>query len=743
MVMGEAGTAMAAQSAKGITAIASEAKSSGSVTNGSASNAASESTDEEAQLAAYAGGYVSSSSNGDVNYSIWGWAKKVEIYINGSKVKTLSYSEEQNVDYSDSFTGVAGGKYTIKAVVYDEDGVKSTSDIGTTEVSSSKISSITASSSVRNSGKGYYMAGSVQICIEYSNLNSSLHTKYEVYRSVKKNSGYEKIYSGETGDTYTEYYYDNTAKIGKTYYYKIKMIRESGAYLKSSKVIQTSNISKVKVEANPRIGYVSTYSNIDMDGNLEGICVSFSADGAANRFDIYRSTNRGSGYKKLKTVYTTSYIDKNVRRGKTYYYKVVPKYYDKNSGKVISGKISESVGARYIMSSAAPILEQASKTSIKVDWYEGVQSTSGVVYEIWYKRGDVSSSVYKKATTVKAQGGKYMTQNHTYMLRGLAPSGSYDVKIRTVKKSAGVEKYEETNTSSLTMGYTESVVVMGAELRKTSLTGGNKTLVQYYRLSWQKDWGASGYIISAYNNYTGKDEIIKRIKSGKTTSYTFRNVSTKSKGVKYSNVYVTPYKGKATGDKAECSGINMLASSARIKAVKKSGKAVKITWAAVKGASSYEVYRTSALGVSDLLGTTSKTYMLDTQVTTTLGYSYYVVAQSNFSGISSSSSMMTDEYKHTLSVPSIKSVKNSSSKKAVLTWNSVENAKYYVVYRSTSKKGTYKRVGSTTSETLTYTDKKLKKGKTYYYKIVATTVSDIGVNSRSKASTAKSVRITK
>lgn len=54
---------------------------------------------------------------------------------------------------------------------------------------------------------------------------------------------------------------------------------------------------------------------------------------------------------------------------------------------------------------------------------------------------------------------------------------------------------------------------------------------------------------------------------------------------------------------------------------------------------------------------------------------------------------------------------------ANITWKSVYNVDGYNVYRSTSKNGTYKKVGSSTSTS--YTDKGLTKGKTYYYKVAA------------------------
>lgn len=63
----------------------------------------------------------------------------------------------------------------------------------------------------------------------------------------------------------------------------------------------------------------------------------------------------------------------------------------------------------------------------------------------------------------------------------------------------------------------------------------------------------------------------------------------------------------------------------------------------------------------------------------------------------------------------IKSLASKKSKQAVLKWNKVKGASQYEVYRSTSKKGKYKKI-ATTKKT-TYTDKKLKGKKKYYYKV--------------------------
>lgn len=65
-------------------------------------------------------------------------------------------------------------------------------------------------------------------------------------------------------------------------------------------------------------------------------------------------------------------------------------------------------------------------------------------------------------------------------------------------------------------------------------------------------------------------------------------------------------------------------------------------------------------------------------------------------------------------------VKNSSKKAATVSWKKVKGATGYVVYRATKKNGKYKAVKKITKgSTIKYTNKKLKKKKTYYYKVRA------------------------
>jgi hypothetical protein len=103
-----------------------------------------------------------------------------------------------------------------------------------------------------------------------------------------------------------------------------------------------------------------------------------------------------------------------------------------------------------------------------------------------------------------------------------------------------------------------------------------------------------------------------------------------------------------------------------------------------------------------------------------------------------------DETTPSVTTPSKATISKAVSadyNKAKITWKKVSGANGYIVYRATSKSGTYKAVKTITkAATTSYTDTKLTTGKTYYYKVAAYTTSD-GKKITGEKSAAKAVKI--
>lgn len=77
------------------------------------------------------------------------------------------------------------------------------------------------------------------------------------------------------------------------------------------------------------------------------------------------------------------------------------------------------------------------------------------------------------------------------------------------------------------------------------------------------------------------------------------------------------------------------------------------------------------------------------------------------------------------------SVKSISCKTVKISWKKAKGAKGYQIYRATKQNGRYKKV-KTTKGTV-YTDKNLKQGKRYYYKIRAYADNRMGKHSKAKS----------
>lgn len=99
--------------------------------------------------------------------------------------------------------------------------------------------------------------------------------------------------------------------------------------------------------------------------------------------------------------------------------------------------------------------------------------------------------------------------------------------------------------------------------------------------------------------------------------------------------------------------------------------------------------------------------------------------------------------KVTVKKATIKSVKNSKAKKAAVTIKAVNGAEGYEISYSTSKKFTKDTTKVVTVSKTKATISKLKKGKTYYFKVRAYKTNSIGRKIYGKASAIKQVKIKK
>ena len=149
------------------------------------------------------------------------------------------------------------------------------------------------------------------------------------------------------------------------------------------------------------------------------------------------------------------------------------------------------------------------------------------------------------------------------------------------------------------------------------------------------------------------------------------------------------------------------------------GKPV-ISWNEIDGAVAYKVYRsTSSSKNYKLITTVNEPAYSDTSVAAGKSYYYKVVA------VGQNTESAQSAYKKATgrcAIPEL-SVQTASSGKPNLSWNKIEGAKKYEIYRSTNG-GSFKKLTTTTK--ITYTDSKASGGSAYTYKVRALGASSSG-----------------
>ena len=232
------------------------------------------------------------------------------------------------------------------------------------------------------------------------------------------------------------------------------------------------------------------------------------------------------------------------------------------------------------------------------------------------------------------------------------------------------------------------------------------------KLTWNKVEGASKYKVYRSTKESSGYSLLS------TTTGTSLTNSSAVVGTQY---YYYVVAVNANGDTSAKSNkvtrvCDLPRPELKIAVVASTGK-LKLTWDAVEGATKYQVYRSTDGGESySLLKTTTGTSLTNTSITAGNKYYYKVKAiHSNSNANSAYSSVKSGTCD--LPRPTVKIAVVSSTGKLKLTWEKVEGATKYEVYRSTDGGESYSLLKSTTGTSLTNTS--ITAGNKYYYKVKA------------------------
>ena len=515
---------------------------------------------------------------------------------------------------------------------------------------------------------------------------------YLIYRKDSEDGKYNQIGKVTSGKTLT--YTDTVKSNNKTYTYKVQAYNTNngrqgvGAY-SSTKSAKT--LAKAKIT-----GITSS--------DEEVLKISWNKVSGAKGYIISRSTKKDSGYSEIDTVSgekTTSYTDDTVKAGKTYYYKV--EAYNVNSGTKGYGGASDAVAGKTAKRTKITSIVSTNEKTLTIKWNK---ITGAYGYRI--KRSTDEDGTYKVVKTIKS--GNTTSYKDTSVKAGK----TYYYTVETMVKTGDNICYSGDSASM------EGRTAKKAKIKYAVSNGSNQIEVNWGAVS-----GAYGYRIKRSTSKNGTYKVVATLKGKNNTTYQDKKLKT-AKTYYYKVETINKVNGKKgySGDSAVVSAKTLKTTS--ITAVKATGStSVRLEWKAVDGASGYQIYRSTSKDsgykkTGQVKGKNTKKYE-DKTLEAGKTYYYQVRAYKSNSAKNGVASFSKAQKAWTIKQVVFSQITSDSKNQVTLGWKKVSKAQGYDIYRSDKSNSGFEKIASISSgSTLTYTDKGVKSGNTYYYKIAAT-----------------------
>ena len=486
--------------------------------------------------------------------------------------------------------------------------------------------------------------------------------KYWVYRSV----------DGETFDYYTRTdkpsFTDGSTSIGTTYHYAVKAVAVLG-----ERDVSSGRSTAQSIQCRPAAPSVSIYR---ASGKPQ---LKWNAVSGAAKYWVYRSTD-GMNFKYYDSTAKTSYTNTGALLGTKYHYRVkaVAVVNGKNVASAYNGTKSlfttpAAPGVSIYRVNGKPQLKWSAVTGAEKYWI--YRSTDGVNFKYYDSTTGTSYT-----NCIAASGTEYY----------------YKVKAAAVVNGKDVAS-DFSNTKSLFTTPAAPSVSITTSKGKPKLT-------------WKAVKGADNYYI--YRSTDGKN--FKYYNETDEAGYT--NYSTNIGTTYYYKVRAvkTIDGNDHKSDFSAVRSIQCRPAAVNLSISRSYGKP-KLTWDAVADADKYWIYRSIDGKNFKCYDTTTKTSYINSGAAFNTIYCYKVKAvkvvngRNVVSGSGSAKSVITALAKPSVSI-------TTSDGKPYISWDAVDGATGYYVFRSTDGKN-YSVLGYTTRTN--YTNTASNAGTTYYYKVKA------------------------
>lgn len=236
-------------------------------------------------------------------------AVKPERATNQAIAWTTSNAKVATVSANGTIKAERAGNAVLTAMAKDGSGAKATCAV--------KVTPVFAKLSMKAASSGHDS-------IKLSWSKDKRAGGYKVYRRTAENKNFKVI-----ADTKKQSYADKKLATGQKYTYKVRAYRTIdgkkvyGSYstAKSAKPIPAPAKAKVKAGKGK-------------------ITVKWNPVPGAEKYVVYKSTQKNKGYYKARITVKTAFTDTDMKSGKTYYYKV--RNYKTVKGKKIYGKYTKA-----------------------------------------------------------------------------------------------------------------------------------------------------------------------------------------------------------------------------------------------------------------------------------------------------------------------------------------------------------------------------------------------------------------
>lgn len=552
---------------------------------------------------------------------------------------------------------------------------------------------------------------------------------YEIYRKTESGS-YALLTQVDSAST-TSYTDKDNFSVGVTYTYKIR------AYAGSDESVTYGDWSEEEAVCRKLDAPVLTVSA----STYQAVTLAWGQTEDVDGYVIYRKSSAESSYSKLTTITgasTISYQDASVATGETYQYYAAA--YCKSNNTTQYSDNSNTVKVKPMLEQTVVSLSEITLTSAKVNWNKISGADGYAIYRGTSKAGD-----YTKIATLESAKKNY------YVDSELKAAKTYYYKVRAYRLVNGKKIFasysEPVSTTTCPTAPTVSTVSTSynaVKIQWESVALPSKNCGYYIYLVNENESIIVGELIktsTGYDVYRYKKGVrnTKASSSLKDTS----DLTFKLTGLTHDKEYqikVAGYVTKSSGKIVVGADSNILTATPKLTAVTITGvtsqsyKTALIEWQATSDKEDYyEIYRkaesesayTKVATVEAVDGTSDYSYT-DKKLTTGTKYTYKIKsAKVNGSDIAYSSYSSKKSATIKPAATTVKAVSKSYNS-VKLTWSKVKGIEEngyvtgYEIYRSKEKNGTYKKIATVKDGTKTsYTDKSLKTGTKYYYRIKA------------------------